>query len=427
MYRKILVLILILLLLFTIDFLYFENRIYHGITIENINIGGKTVSEVEKILEEITVDFIGPEGNTHSVSLEDIGINLDKSSTIKKTYEVGRTSIYPINLLQRINILFSGHNINFVFGFDEDTLENNLENLTKKMSKEPKNARFETEGKDLNIISSKPGYNTNKEKLRDTIKNEILNDELKFNVFLPYRLVTPEVTTKDLKKQGITNNISSFCTEFDAENKDRKHNIELASDMLDQLTISPKEYFSFNDYIGDTTEEKGYKKAPIMIGGQLDYGVGGGICQVSSTLYNAFLKADIEIVERNRHQMLVDYIEPGRDATISYGSLDLVAKNDNEHHILIGSEVTNGRLCMHIFGKPIDKDIKINTKILETYPFPVEYHIDNELVAGEEKIVQSGVNGHLVKVEKLVNGTSKTLSIDRYEPMKEIIHTGPDE
>lgn len=428
--KVVLTVLAILILLLTIDYLYYNDKVYPGVYLKelDINIGGKNQSELRNHLENLTVNFVGSEGSNYAIPIGKIGITLEKDKIIDKAYQVGRETIYPFNIFNRLRILYSGHQLNLEYQFNPKSLDKNLDYLTETMNKAPKNAEFNIKGEDIDIIPSEKGHKVNSDELRQVVTETIAQQELQLKAFLPYQLIEPDVTTQQLKEKGITEMMSSFCTEFDPNKEGRTHNIKLAADHLDMYEIAPGETFSFNDYIGDTTKEKGYEEAPIMMGDRLQPGVGGGICQVSSTLYSTFLEADIDILERHNHKMAVDYIDPGRDATISYGSYNLAVRNNYDHHLLISSDVSENTLCFHIFGGPMDKEIAIITETLETTPYPVEYLYDPNLDPGEEEVIQDGTKGYLTKVKKKVidSGDQKreTVSLDRYLPMKEIIHYG---
>jgi vancomycin resistance protein YoaR len=232
-----------------------------------------------------------------------------------------------------------------------------------------------------------------------------------------------------LKEKGIVTLMSSFSTSFDPKNTDRVHNIKLAATLLDNYFLAPGEVLSLNAFFGDTTAEKGYREAPIIVGNRLVPGFGGGLCQISSTLYNAALLANLEVIERHHHQLTVPYIDPGRDATIAYNMRDLKLRNNKEHYILISPRVEDDTLTFSFFGGQMKERVEINTKILATFESPTEYQTNPELPPGKKEIIE-GVPGYRVEVWKLVYEgkelkSKEKISDDNYLPYPTVIQQGP--
>ncbi|MBP7176078.1 MAG: VanW family protein [Thermoclostridium sp.] len=148
------------------------------------------------------------------------------------------------------------------------------------------------------------------------------------------------------------NEIADFSTEILNNDEDRVHNIKIAAEDINHTILEPDEVFSFNEIIGRRTEPKGYEEAPILLGnGEKGEGTGGGICQVSTTLYNAALMAELKIVERHRHSEQVPYVEEGKDATVVYNSKDLRFQNNRDYPIEIVVWVGDGEVCVKLMKK----------------------------------------------------------------------------
>lgn len=160
----------------------------------------------------------------------------------------------------------------------------------------------------------------------------------------PIPITTPGAGPTVTSKPKNPNEISSFATTIHDKNENRVSNIKTAAEDLDGTVIEPGEIFSFNDSVGRRTKDKGYKEAPIFVNGEKSKGVGGGVCQVSTTLYNAALEADLEIIERHRHSRKVSYVEEGKDATVVYNSKDLRFKNTKDYPIEIRVSVSEDEI-----------------------------------------------------------------------------------
>ncbi|MEW9667427.1 VanW family protein [Ammoniphilus sp. 3BR4] len=161
------------------------------------------------------------------------------------------------------------------------------------------------------------------------------------SAMLPIAFKPPRITTQQLKL-AMERQISSFATYYNARNSNRTHNIRLASSAIHHYILLPGEVFSFNKVVGKRTVDKGYKRAPVIVRGELSEGVGGGICQVSSTLFNAVDKAGLTILKRYSHSKQVGYVPPGRDATVSWYGPDFAFRNDYDHPIMIKCYADHG-------------------------------------------------------------------------------------
>ena len=231
---------------------------------------------------------------------------------------------------------------------------------------------------------------------------------------------------------------SKFYTSFNLDLQERTHNIKLATKSLDKTLIEPNAEFSFNLRVGERTEKRGYKKATVISLGEFTEGVGGGVCQVSTTLYNAFLTAGLTITEYHPHSLPVNYVAPSFDAMVSYGYADLKAVNCTNYPVIIRACVENNRIIITIKGEPLtEKYVRksVVTEIVAPELPQVVVDVDfnyPELKKGEQKFLvypKDGVKstGELVKV--LPNG--KEISVfkrkDFYRPPRGKIIQGISE
>ena len=182
----------------------------------------------------------------------------------------------------------------------------------------------------------------------EIIENRILRRD--FSVInLQVEEIVPEIQLEDISH--IQEVIASFSTNFNPNNANRTYNIKLACERINNSMILPNQVFSMDKALGTRTKENGYKSAPVIIKNQLIEGVGGGVCQVTSTLYVAVLKAKLSVVERVNHSIPLGYVEPGQDATIAEGHIDFKFKNNKEYPILLNAEVSGGKIIIRLIGK----------------------------------------------------------------------------
>ncbi len=262
---------------------------------------------------------------------------------------------------------------------------------------------------------------------------EILAED-KEEYIIPLKITVPEKTIEDLGEEAFPDELSSYSTRYDPSNLNRSNNIEISAEKIDGTIIMPGETFSYNQTVGERTIAEGYKEAGAYAGGRVVQDVGGGICQTSSTLYNAALLANLEIVDRSNHQFLTSYVSAGRDATVSWGSIDFKFKNSREYPIKIEARAKNGVCEMSIYGikEETEYEVEIESNVLSYIPYTTKYENDSSLAEGKEVVEQSGYNGctsEAYRVLKL-NGevVSRTLlSKDTYDPMTRIIRRGTKE
>ncbi|MCI8620704.1 MAG: hypothetical protein HFJ50_02550 [Clostridia bacterium] len=303
--------------------------------------------------------------------------------------------------------------------------EIDVEKIEKEVYKEAKNASYDRSKGILDIHSNGVEFGISIEDAKKIIQEE------KEEYTIPLQITTPQVTIDMLGEDAFPNMLSNFSTRYDASDKNRARNIELASEAINGKVFMPGEVFSFNTVVGPTTKAKGYMPAGAYSGGKLVQDYGGGVCQVSSTLYNTVLLANLEIVERYNHSSVVGYVAPGRDATISYGTRDFKFANPRKYAIKINARATNGILEMEIKGIAQDDDVEIelSSEKTETILCDTKYVYDSSLAEGQEVVETWGANGAKSIAYKTVkkNGRviSKTvLSEDSYNPMVKVVRTG---
>jgi len=265
----------------------------------------------------------------------------------------------------------------------------------------------------------------------DSAKSKITS-EYKDKYEFQLKISKAEKTIRDLGTEAFPYLISSFSTKYDASNINRSTNLEIAANKINGKVLMPGEVFSFNDVVGKRTIEEGYRDAKIYADGGVVDGLAGGICQISSTLYNSVLLANLEIVERHNHSFVTSYLEAGKDATVVYGVKDFKFKNTRSYPIKIEASVKNGIAKFQIHGMQEEKEYEI--KILPvrtgTIGTPVVYQPDPSLAPGQQKTIQSGHPGCRVTTYKEVsyNGeviSKEAISNDTYNAMKTIIAVGP--
>ena len=251
------------------------------------------------------------------------------------------------------------------------------------------------------------------------------------NYTIPLQVLSPKVKTSDIGTEAFPNLLGSYTTYYSTSNSNRSTNIALASQKINGTVVMPGETFSYNTTVGKRTAAAGFKGAASYVNGEVVDSIGGGICQVSSTLYNAVLLADLEIVERTNHGYDTGYVPVSRDATVSWGGPDFKFKNSRDYPIKIVCSGTGGSVVFKIFGlKGNDEyDVSIVSWVESTIPYKTIYQKTSSLVKGKQKVIQSGSNGcksvaYRVYKKNGVEVSRQLLSRDTYNPHNKIVSVG---
>lgn len=232
----------------------------------------------------------------------------------------------------------------------------------------------------------------------DDAKN-ILEEENKDEYIIPLKILYPSVTTNMIGTEAFPDLLSTYSTKYSARNTGRTTNLQLAASKINGTVLMPGETFSYNQVVGARTIAAGYKEAPIYVSGQVVDGLGGGICQITSTLYNAVLYANLQIVERSNHQFVPSYVTASRDATVVYGSIDFKFKNNREYPIKLVCSVSGGLATFQIFGLKSNNeyDVEIYSRVTGSS--------SNSTYSEAYRILKQ--NGQVVKNELLSKDTYK--------------------
>lgn len=448
----------------------------------------------ENIEKELNRDVnIKSEGFEYSIKLSQIGLEYKINEAVQEAYEVGRKGNIFSNNFNILNSMIRGKNIKLEYSYNKELLDSITKDIALKIPGAVEEVSYYIENEKLYVLKGKSGNTINQEKIKEEILNKINktnNDSIlleiyktnpkeidiekiynevhtepkdayytkePFKVFphvngvdfdievakeilkedkeeyeIPLVIKLPQITTDQIGTEAFPDLISSFSTRYNGNDVPRTTNLKMAMKSLNGLVLSPGETFSYNKTLGKRTISAGYREAGGYANGRVVDMVGGGICQISSTLYNAVVYANLEIVERHNHMFVAGYAGAGKDATVSYGTLDFKFKNTRKHPIMIKTSIGGGVAKVSIYGlkEEVEYDIEISTKILNYIPYTVVYEEDPALEEGKEKVVQGGANGCKSITYKIVrlNGEeiSRTvLSSDTYKAMNKIISKGP--
>ena len=302
-----------------------------------------------------------------------------------------------------------------------------MDKIYSEVHKEPQDAYYETEPyaiyPDVDGVDLAISLDEAKAQIQSEDKEEYTFD---------LNITKAQKTINDLGKEAFPYVVSTFSTKYDASNVNRSTNLKIAAEKINGTVLMPGEEFSYNKVVGKRTVEEGYKDAAIYADGGVVDGLAGGICQISSTLYNAVLLANLEVTERRNHTYTTSYVPAGRDATVVWGTKDFKFKNSRSYPIKIEATVSNGIAEFKIHGVQEEKEyeIKILPVTTGSIPYSTSYVQDASLAPGRQIVSQNGHPGYKVTTYKEVryNGevvSKEAISNDTYSPMQTIIRVGP--
>lgn len=302
----------------------------------------------------------------------------------------------------------------------------NIDNIYSEVYTEPKDAYYEENPFKIYVEVNGVDFAITKEEAKNIVSVPL--EEYR----IPLKLTPASKTINDIGTEAFPYLISSFTTKYDASNTNRSQNLAIAAGKINGTVLMPGEEFSFNRVVGKRTIEEGYKDAKIYQNGGVVDGLAGGICQISSTLYNAAVQANLEIIERRNHSFTTSYVTAGKDATVVYGVIDFRFKNTRTYPIKIEASVNSGIAEFKIHGiqEETEYDIKLAPVVISSIPYTTQYIPDPSLAPGMQKFVQKGGNGCKVTTYKEVRLDGKLISreivsTDTYKPMNAIVHIGP--
>ena len=394
-----------------------KSKIYNNIYIENIDMSGLTKEEaIDKLKESIycnkEINFLYDE-HIYPLNFDFIELNYNIEDTVEKAFNIGRNKNIVDNTKIKINLKL-GDKINFRLEpkYNNEKINDYIEILCSQINKEPVDATINIEQDNIKVKDDVIGIKIYKDTLRETIIDKI--DELDFNeTSIPINIIKPKYTYENLSK--INSVLGSYKTKFNLSNYNRSNNIYIATNKTNNILLNNNEEFSFNNIIGQRSEQAGFKEAPVIINGEMQSGLGGGICQVSSTIYNAVLYSGLEITEARNHSIPSSYIEKGRDATVSYGAVDLKFRNNYQYPILIQNKVINDTIVTTIYGNDrYKREIDIVTELVETIPNKTIVKKSSIMYNGENFIQEKGRSGYKIKTYRIYKNKNGEISSKEY-------------
>jgi vancomycin resistance protein YoaR len=336
------------------------------------------------------------------------------------------------NLSTRLASFRTGHKVEYPvnLSYNPQKVAELRQAWDKKWGITPKDASLEIDSKlSLIVIEEQAGSVINESATFQTLPTA-LTESAEIRLPIVVEKQEPKFTAAMLQNMV---ELSSYSTNYNTNELNRSHNLGLAAASINKSLMKPGEVFSYNNTVGPRTIERGYLEAKVIVGNKVEPGLGGGICQVSSTLYNAVLLAGLKIIERYNHNLPVSYAPMGRDATVNYGSLDFQFENNTDAPIYIRTIGNGGKLTVIIYGNAKYKQkIEITNVVDQIVPFNTITERDPALQPGKREVIQHGQPGYIVSAFRSfyeTNGkkiTTEQLSRDIYQQVNKLVLAGPE-
>jgi vancomycin resistance protein YoaR len=434
----------LLSLFFVTNFSYFayqkiyENKVYQGVFVDGINLGGQTKQEVKKIFSDKNSKLINAAieftNNTDiaTISAKELNLGYDENLSADQAYSIGRSGSLISDLSLILQAYIGSISLPSTYTYNQSSLTTLLQPLITKINEKPVNALFKFEnnrvttfrlsenGKavDIDALNKKvlavipkivESYNTPTAKTIQTIS-------------IPIKIIEPEITTDKINNMGIKELIGTGNSLFYHSIPGRIHNVALATSRISGALVAPGETFSFDKTLGDVSAFTGYQQAYVIQNGKTVLGDGGGVCQVSTTFFRAVLDAGLPIVERYAHAYRVGYYEenspPGIDATVFVPSVDLKFTNDTGHYILVQSKIDLDNLYLEfdLYGTKDGRKVSMTTPIVtnQVAPPPDIYQDDPTLPKGVIKQTDFAAWGADVSFTRTVTKNGKVIISDKF-------------
>lgn len=374
-------------------------------------------------------------GKPFLYSLKDIKYDANMQSAVDRAWSIGRNGGLVRKIEERIVAAASHLNFKVAAAYDAKPLPLLIDMLNEKIGVLPINARIDWDGP--SILPHKIGRGVDKKAALDLIKKSLVfyrGEELE----LPIGDLQPRTTVKDLEGIDLKNPLSKYSTKYDEGVVGRSKNLKKIADILTGVEIKPGETFSYNAIVGNRSEEAGFYPAPEIVNGRMVVGFGGGACQVSTTVFNSALLADLDGFDWTPHSIKSHYANPGRDATVYYGQLDLKFKNPHKSSIFMRATSEKGVLTVYMYSRfKLPYSIELSSKWWNVHKLDDEEKVNPDLKPGERKVVSSGgaaMNAALYRTYVYTDGRKaekQLFPLGRrsivYRGAKKIIEVGPDE
>lgn len=410
-----------------------SNKVVHGVSYGDLDLSGLTREEakirVEKYLEDKKDQEIRLKSDvtSYKYKLDELGFRVKPDLVVEEAFKVGRDKKSLYNIIDVLNCLVVSKSIQAPLDTNKAKMDKVIEELEEKINRDSKNATltFDQEGK-TNLSPDRDGTKLNVAKTKEALEGLQIGQDL---VLLPVEKVKAKVKKEDLT--FVNGVLATFSTDYSKSEDNRKDNIALGASFFSEMIVQPGQEVSFLKTINGITKENGFKESGVIISGEFDRGIGGGICQVSTTIYNALIRADLEIVERHNHSRPIGYVPRSTDAAVVEGYKDLVFRNNYKTPIYLMAKTDGHDMEFTVYGNKEEKpyDIEIVPESLGTIQPKTETRYSPSLYEGDQKVEKSGARGYSyrtwrVKIKDGQELERTLLNKSYYVPQNKVVLVG---
>ena len=411
---------------------------YDGTTVDGVNVSGMTLQQAlehwERDVESAYRQIAAVLNDGTQVTAEQMGYASNYAQVLSGAWNAGRSGslVERYRHIEAASAQPTAYEVTRTL-YDDALVRQYAANVAAQVDAQPVDARlkaFNTETYNFEFEPDQSGRVLDQEALAADIEAALLAGGGSVNMHI--ETIAPSVTQENVAAQyGM---ISYAVTNASSSSSNRLSNIRLVLSMINGICLEPGESFSFNQTVGQRTTERGFKTATAYSGGKVTEEVGGGICQVSTTLFNAVVKADLKVDERHSHSLTVSYVDLGKDAAVDWGNKDLRFTNTSSDRVYICCYLTEDkRVRVGVFGKLLEDGVTITLESVKTgtVDYTTEYQMNFELYSGQTRTAQSGKNGYKATTYKIwwdANGNElrrSELCKSTYQATPEIIEYGP--
>ena len=406
-----------------------DDRILNSIYINGFDVGGLNKDEARDAIRQnnsfknLNVVY---SGSDHVYSLAELGCEFDIDQAIDQALQVGRNEDFIKNISDYVGLKFLDDSRTFEVKpqIPQDIEDRIYEDIKSKIERKPENASISI-GSSIDVKKGEEGVKINRDEFRKAIYDAI-KPNVDVTVKVPIESITPEITSDELSRiDGI---IGTYRTNFSPNVEGRNENIRLSAQYMNNYLLMPGEVFSYNKVTRLKTVSNGYKNATVIVNGEIEDGLGGGVCQVSSTLYNSVLYSGLEIVQRRPHSIPSSYVNYGRDAVVSDNAIDFKFKNNYDFPVYLKTYVGSSSVTVTIYGNTGSvPEIDIISNVVSVKPRAVKYIDDPNLEKGKEVVKTKGRDEIRSETYVVINGVKKLVSKDRYPSQTKVIMRGTKE
>ncbi len=409
------------------------DKIAPHVTVSGVPVGGLTQPQAIATLQQqllprlpVEVELEYP-GGSYAVPPQQLGATVMLQDAVAQAYRLGRVGPLVDKLVTYLRLRRAGVDIAVRVRVDEQRLHTALIELVDEINREPRNAQVKVVDDQVEIEPGQTGVSLQIAASLAALR-VALSDPWCRRVELCVEVQPPPIAPEDLANIEVV--LSSYSTPFNPAKVGRTHNLELGMGHINETVLQPGEEFSLNETVGPRLAKEGYRSADIFREGEVVPETGGGVCQVTTTVYNAALLANLEILERHHHSRPVVYCPAGRDATVYYGQIDMRFRNTLSHPILILGGREGNRLWAKILGKTEDDyDVKLVRTGVSRFGFGVKEIEDSQLPAGTREVETPGRGGTRATLFREVYRDGELIKRERmhsdvYPAQTEIVRVG---